>query len=121
MAGVSYPPKTLLCWLYEKTSSRGTQYFQGRLGASKLVILRSQEISESGEPIWELSVQVLTAAAAPPKTVGPQPLLVPAGLSHRPGLLSRKARKGRTARKPREAGSSLTENPVDDLWREGVP
>ena len=50
-----------------------------------------------------------------------KPLLVPAGLSHRPGLLSRKARKGRTARKPREAGSSLTENPVDDLWREGVP
>jgi hypothetical protein len=50
MAALSYPRKTLLCRLYEKTSSRGTQYFQRRLDAAKLVLLQTQEISESGEP-----------------------------------------------------------------------
>jgi len=111
MAALSYPHKTLLCRLYEKTSSRGTQYFEGRLGATKVVLLQTQEISESDEPIWELSVQEPTTTA-PPKTVILQSPLFRPELSHRPGILSR----GR--RITRETGSPPADDPVDDLWRD---
>jgi hypothetical protein len=88
MPPVSYPLKVPLARLFEKTSARETTYFQGRLGAAKLVLLRSQELSESGEPVWELSVQEPTTAA-PPKTVTPQSPPFRLELSHRPGILSR--------------------------------
>jgi hypothetical protein len=60
-----YPPSVPLARLFEKTSKRGTQYFVGRLGLSKVILLQSQEISESGSPIWILSAQ--QPATNPPK------------------------------------------------------
>ena len=107
MAQSSYSPKVPLARLFEKTSARGTQYFQARPRSCS----STQEISESDEPIWELSVQEPTTTA-PPKTVILQSPLFRPELSHRPGILSR----GR--RITRETGSPPADDPVDDLWRD---
>jgi hypothetical protein len=100
----AFPPKLPLCRLYEKTSARGTQYFQGRLGAAKVVLLKSQEVTERGEPIWELSVQEPAAQPAA-KTVAPQPALFRAPTSRRREVLS---------------GPDLPAD-VSDLWPGGAP
>jgi hypothetical protein len=52
-----FPPKILLCRLFEKNSASGNQYFQGRLGAVKVILPKSRDLSETGEQIWELSLQ----------------------------------------------------------------
>jgi len=39
----AYRPTIALARLYEKTSKRGAQYFTGRLGLAKLVLLKGEE------------------------------------------------------------------------------
>ena len=41
---------------YEKTSESGNHYFQGRWGSAKVLLSKSRDMSESGEPIWELKL-----------------------------------------------------------------
>jgi hypothetical protein len=60
----NFPPSVPLARLFEKRSRKGTKYFVGRLGLGKIVLLQSDEISESGEPIWILQAQ--EPAAKPP-------------------------------------------------------
>jgi hypothetical protein len=106
-----YAPKTPLARLYEKTSARGLRYFVGRLGLARLVLLRTPETSDSGEPVWMLSAE---EAAAPAKATAPGLPLLPTALS-----LSRKPRKRRVAplRRQGQTGAAMADDPVDDLWR----
>jgi hypothetical protein len=57
-----YPPSVPLCRLYERTSRKGTHYLTGRLGAAKIVVLKSSETTDDGTPIWNVLMQ-----EAPPK------------------------------------------------------
>jgi hypothetical protein len=50
--GNDYPPSIPLCRLYERTSRKGTHYLTGRLGATKIVILKSNDTTGDCTPIW---------------------------------------------------------------------
>jgi len=47
-------PSVMLCRLYQKKSEKGNVYFAGRLGAAKVVLLRSKDTGDDGSPIWNL-------------------------------------------------------------------
>ena len=54
---VTYNPSVTIAKLYECTSKKGSLYFRGRLGLANIVVLKSDEVSESGNPIWYVKVQ----------------------------------------------------------------
>ena len=43
--------------LYEKTSAKGTRYFVGRLGATRVLLFQSRETADDGGAIWDLYLQ----------------------------------------------------------------
>lgn len=49
--------------LYRKTSANGGTYFVGRMGALRLLVLKSRETADDGGEIWNLCL-----AEAPAKT-----------------------------------------------------
>jgi hypothetical protein len=54
----------LACRLYEKRSKKtGNQYFTGRLGNMKVLIFKSRDVAENGDPIWEMKFATSTQAA----------------------------------------------------------
>lgn len=58
MSNVDYGPSFPLCRLFKKTSKRTEQdYFVGRLGMTKVVLLKSRETADDGGEIWHLMVQ----------------------------------------------------------------
>jgi hypothetical protein len=97
---MDYPPSVPLVRVYEKRSRKGVQYFIGRMGLSKIVLLQSDEISESGESIWVLHVQEPTTKPAP--------------------KLALAARASSLFQAPQKwpDRSSLASDQVDDLWRD---
>lgn len=60
-----YPPSIPLMRLYERTSRKGTHYLTGRLGAAKVVVLKSSETTEDGTPIWNVLVSPTPPKPAP--------------------------------------------------------
>lgn len=50
-------PTVALCRLYRCTSKTGSTYFRGRLGATRVVLLKDRETAEDGSEIWNLLVQ----------------------------------------------------------------
>lgn len=55
---MAYNPSVKLARLYECTSKRtGNQYLRGRLGFANVIILKSDDVSDSGQPIWSVLVQ----------------------------------------------------------------
>jgi hypothetical protein len=52
-----YGPSITLARLYERTSRNGKTYLAGRLGLASIVILKTEEVSEHGQPIWVVKVQ----------------------------------------------------------------
>ena len=98
-----------LAKLYEKQSQKGTQYFVGRLGASKVILLKTQEISESGEAIWQLAVQQPAQS----------PARLPAEAAQRAARLF--GSRSRKAPPPTHAAPDVPDDPVGDLWRDGAP
>ncbi len=53
-----YGPQVKLTRLYERTSKKtGNQYFTGRLGAAKVVMLKSRDVTEEGGAIWDVLLQ----------------------------------------------------------------
>jgi hypothetical protein len=62
--GGNYGPSIPLTRLYERVSKNGNHYLVGRLGAAKIVILKSQDVTDEGVPIWN----VLLSEGPPPKT-----------------------------------------------------
>jgi hypothetical protein len=95
-----YNPSVPLARLYEKNSKKGVQYFVGRMGLCKVVLLRSQELSESGEPIWLLSVQ--EPAAKPPMM--------------KEALATRASSLFLAPQKRAAASGTLPNDSVADLW-----
>jgi hypothetical protein len=61
--------------LYERTSKKtGNQYFTGRLGAAKVVMLKSREVTEEGGAIWDVLLQEGQADTKRPKADAQEPL-----------------------------------------------
>lgn len=52
--------------LYERTNVRGRTYLTGRLGTAKLMIVLTDDISDSGEPTWQC---FLTEGPSPERLV----------------------------------------------------
>jgi hypothetical protein len=61
--GSNYGPSIPLTRLYERVSKSGNHYLTGRLGAARISILKSQELTDDGTPIWN----VLLQEGPPPK------------------------------------------------------
>lgn len=53
---MTYNPSVPLTRLYECTSKKGQPYLRGRLGFANVVILKTDEVSDSGQPIWRMLV-----------------------------------------------------------------
>lgn len=53
---MSYNPSVKLTRLFECTSKKGTPYLRGRLGFANVVILKSDQVSDSGQPIWNVLI-----------------------------------------------------------------
>lgn len=74
-----YPPSISACRLYQRISANGRPYLAGSLGGMSVTVLATGEVSESGQPIWELKFserQRPTAGRSngqpyPPRTHGP--------------------------------------------------
>jgi hypothetical protein len=45
----------VLAQLYEHTSRRGRRYFVGRIGAAKVLLVETGDISR-GSPVWQLNL-----------------------------------------------------------------
>lgn len=52
-----YNPTVGIARLYECTSKKGATYFRGRIGIANIVLLKSDQVSDTGQPIWYLKVQ----------------------------------------------------------------
>ena len=52
-----FPTSIKLCRLFEKTSATGNTYFIGRLGVAKIVMLKSRELGDNGDPQWDVLIQ----------------------------------------------------------------
>lgn len=57
-----FPPSISVAKLYERTSQRGRSYMTGRMGSVKIAVLKTDETSDDGNPIWEMKF-----SAAPPR------------------------------------------------------
>src|SRR5258705_12545050 len=53
----NYGPTVPLCRLYERISKSGNHYLTGRLGAAKVVVLKSSDTTDDGTPIWNVLLQ----------------------------------------------------------------
>ena len=53
---MSYSATVPLAKLYERTSKKGNVYFAGRLGMANVVLFKSDEVSENGQPVWVLKL-----------------------------------------------------------------
>lgn len=53
---MSYQNTVPIAKLYERTSRKGNTYLAGRLGMANIVLFKSDEVSEHGQPIWYLKV-----------------------------------------------------------------
>lgn len=62
-----YGPSLTALRLFEKTSAKGNTYLTGRWGNLRVAVMKSQDVSESGEPIWSLRL-----SEAPPRDASPE-------------------------------------------------
>ena len=53
---MSYYPSVKIARLFEATSRNGKIYLRGRLGFANIVILKTDQTSESGQAIWHVLV-----------------------------------------------------------------
>ena len=51
-----FGPSLALCRMYQRTSKKGATYYAGRMGMASIVLLKTDETSESGQPVWVLKV-----------------------------------------------------------------
>jgi hypothetical protein len=52
--GGGYGPSIPLTRLYERVSKNGNHYLTARLGAAKITILKSSDLTDDGTPIWHV-------------------------------------------------------------------
>jgi hypothetical protein len=60
--GNSRPPSFVLTRLYRKKSEKGSTYFQGRLAGARVALLKSNDVGNDGEEVWNLVVSEAPAA-----------------------------------------------------------
>ena len=97
-----------LVTLYERTSKNGVIYLVGRLGSAKILLMPGDTTQEG-----QRTFRLLLAQAAPKSTVTkPQPS------QSRPRSQARSVTRRPAA--PRASGPTLANDPVDDLWRDGL-
>lgn len=53
---MTYNPSVKLTRLFECTSKKGTPYLRGRLGFANVVILKTDQVSDTGQPIWNVLI-----------------------------------------------------------------
>ena len=53
---MSYSATVPLAKLYERTSKKGNVYMAGKMGMANIVLFKSDEVSDHGQPIWYLKV-----------------------------------------------------------------
>lgn len=51
-----FGPSLPLCRMYQRTNKKGAIYYAGRMGMASIVLLKTDETSESGQPVWVLKV-----------------------------------------------------------------
>ena len=51
-----FGPSLALCRMYQRTSKKGATYYAGRMGMASIVLLKTDETSESGQPVWVFKV-----------------------------------------------------------------
>lgn len=51
-----FPPSVTVARLYERTSKTGNTYLAGRLGLSRVAILKTSATDDDGNPIWEVRI-----------------------------------------------------------------
>ena len=51
----SHSNSIVLAQLYEHTSRRGRRYFVGRIGAAKVLLVETGNVSR-GSPVWQLNL-----------------------------------------------------------------
>jgi hypothetical protein len=90
----AYPPSIHIGTLYEKTSARGVKYLVGRLGYARLTLLPGEPAAD-GTPTW----RVLLEGAA--KADRPSPAK-------------------RSPNRPPRDGPALSDDQIDDVWRDGL-
>ena len=56
MAMSSHSNSIVLAQLYEHTSRRGRRYFVGRIGAAKVLLVATGNVSH-GSPVWQLNLE----------------------------------------------------------------
>jgi hypothetical protein len=56
--------------MYRKTSAKGTTYFTGRMGGVKLALVKSRDVTDSGEEIWTLMFSEAPAYQKPAENDG---------------------------------------------------
>lgn len=81
------PELTKLCGVWRKQSKNGNEYFVGRLGASKLIILANKKAEFDDEPDFHIFVQNTPdqqrqAKPAPKRSNGPTKQQVQAELDY---------------------------------------
>jgi len=52
----NYSPQITVAKLYERQSRRGSTYMLGRMGMVNVVLVQSEEVSDSGQRIWHLKI-----------------------------------------------------------------
>jgi hypothetical protein len=69
-----YTPSIPLTRLYEKTSKNGNVYLVGRLGGTRITVLKSREVADDGGAVWNVLLQEApqskAASAAPEQRDG---------------------------------------------------
>ena len=61
------------CKLYRKKSAAGNDYFTGRMGGVRIVLLKDRETAEDGGEIWNLKFGQATTQTQRPKPDRPEP------------------------------------------------
>jgi hypothetical protein len=92
--------RVVLCRLYRNISSYGNTYFSGPMGGVKLALLKTRDVSDTGQEIWELVVEERPAKPIKNATVA----------AERAGRLF--------APRGRSDGRELPDDPLDDIGGE---
>jgi hypothetical protein len=105
-----FPPALMLTQMRQKVSRSGSPYLEGRLGLSKVLLLRSNKVDDEGNPIWNLCVQEMPRDDAPRPAAPRSGIFAPA---------EPKASPSPKRKEPAESEPYPFNDNIDDLWPSG--
>lgn len=56
----NYGPSITALKLYERTSAKGNVYLSGRWGGLRVAVMKSKDVSDSGDAIWTMRLSEVT-------------------------------------------------------------